>query len=72
MKNDYEMPIFYYDETQKDTAQKLTATLEKKGYHIATKILPVSIFQRAEHYHQDYYAKTNKTPYCHRYTKRFD
>lgn len=62
---------FYYNEAQKHILQKLIATLESKGYHIATKILPVSIFWPAEEYHQDYYTKNQKTPYCHRYEKRF-
>lgn len=68
----YLSTIFYYNEIQKNTAQKLIVALEKNGYRIATKILPVTRFQHAEHYHQDYYAKTSKSPYCHRYVKRFN
>lgn len=64
--------IFYYDEAQKKTAETLKEILEQKGETIATKILPVSVFWPAEDYHQDYYAKTKKQPYCHTYTKRFD
>lgn len=67
----YQSAIFYYDDTQKQTAQKLIQELEKKGLKIATKILPVSIFWPAENYHQDYYTKTAKQPYCHHYEKRF-
>jgi peptide methionine sulfoxide reductase msrA/msrB len=63
--------IFYYDEAQKSTAQKLITELEQKGYQVATKILPVKPFWRAEEYHQNYYEKTGKQPYCHRYLKRF-
>lgn len=64
--------VFYYDETQKNIAEKLIKQLECKGLHIATKVLPVATFWPAENYHQDYYAKTHKQPYCHRYVKRFD
>lgn len=64
--------IFYYNAIQKQSAQILIKQLEAKNYHIATKILPVRIFHRAETYHQDYYEKAGTTPYCHRYIKRFD
>lgn len=64
--------IFYYDEKQKHVAEKIKSELEKRGYKIATQILPISIFWPAETYHQDYYTKTGKNPYCHRYTKRFE
>jgi len=63
--------IFYYDEAQKKCAEKLKSQLEKYGMKIATHILPANVFWRAEQYHQDYYAKIGKQPYCHGYTKRF-
>lgn len=67
----YLSEIFYYDESQQKIAQQLKAELENKGLSIATKILPVSIFWRAENYHQDYYKRTEKEPYCHHHVKRF-
>jgi len=63
--------IFYYDDEQKKIAQNLIKQLENLGFRIATQLLPVSPFWRAENYHQDYYAKTGKQPYCHRYEKKF-
>lgn len=63
--------IFYYDEQQKKIAQKLIADLKQKGYDVATQLLAVSPFWSAEEYHQSYYQKSGKNPYCHQYTKRF-
>ena len=63
--------IFYYDDEQKNIALSLIDVLRHKGYNLATQVLPVSIFWPAEEYHQDYYAKTHKNPYCHRYIKKF-
>lgn len=63
---------FYYNEKQKEIASNLITQLKQKGYDVITRVLPVSTFWRAEEYHQDYYRKTGKVPYCHKYTKRFD
>lgn len=67
----YLSAIFYFDDAQKKIAEKLIAELTKKGLVIATRVLPVTTFWRAEEYHQDYYDKNGKQPYCHGYTKRF-
>lgn len=67
----YLSAIFYYNDMQKKIAQTLIQQLENNSYHIATRLLPVSTFWPAEDYHQDYYAKVDKAPYCHRYEKRF-
>ncbi len=67
----YQSAIFYYDDVQHQTALQVIAELEKKGYRVATKVLPVSPFWQAEKDHQDYYTKTGKAPYCHRYEKKF-
>jgi len=69
----YLSAIFYNDEKEKETAQKLIGILKEKGYNVATKLLPAKEhpFYRAEEYHQDYYDKHHKQPYCHTYTKRF-
>lgn len=63
--------VFYYNDVQKEIALKLIKTLEGLGYHIVTQVKPVSTFWPAEKYHQDYYVKTGKQPYCHRYEKKF-
>lgn len=67
----YLSAIFYYDDKQKQIAEKLIAELKKDGFNVTTKLLPVQIFWPAEEYHQKYYYKTGKHPYCHRYVKRF-
>jgi peptide methionine sulfoxide reductase msrA/msrB len=63
--------VFYFDQKQKDIAEELIGILTQKGYDIATQVLPVKPFWRAESYHQNYYHKNGKEPYCHSYTKRF-
>lgn len=67
----YLSAIFYYDDKQKQIATDVISQLEKMGYKVATNVLPVSTFWRAEKYHQDYYAKNASYPYCHTYVKKF-
>lgn len=64
--------IFYYDQNQQNIAQSLITMLKNKGFSVETQLKPVSVFWPAEEYHQDYYQKTAKMPYCHHYVKRFD
>ncbi len=67
----YRSVVFYENDAQKHTAQKLIDILKNKGYKIVTKLQPASTFWDAEDYHQDYYEKKHSEPYCHFYTKRF-
>lgn len=67
----YFSAIFYYDESQKKIAQEIIQLLQAKHYPVATRIRPVSTFWIAEADHQDYYTKTGKQPYCHRYIQCF-
>ena len=67
----YRSEIFYTDDKQKKIANDLIKQLESKGLKVATKLTLASTFWVAEDYHQDYYLKTGKQPYCHKYTKRF-
>jgi peptide methionine sulfoxide reductase msrA/msrB len=69
----YLSAIFYNDEKEKEIIRELITTLQKSGLKVATKLIPAKDhpFYEAEEYHQDYYKKHNKKPYCHSYTKRF-
>jgi peptide methionine sulfoxide reductase msrA/msrB len=67
----YQSAIFYSDKLQRQIAENVIAQLEQSDNKITTQLLPVSIFWSAETYHQNYYKKSGKQPYCHRYTKRF-
>ncbi|MEW6411278.1 MAG: bifunctional methionine sulfoxide reductase B/A protein [Candidatus Zixiibacteriota bacterium] len=67
----YRSAVFYVDDAQKKTADSLVTILRGKGYDVATEVIRADKFWAAEDYHQDYYDKTGKQPYCHIYTKRF-
>jgi len=67
----YRSGIFYLDDQQKETAEKLVVTLRQKGFDVKTEITPASKFWPGEDYHQEYYNKTGKTPYCHVYRPIF-
>ncbi len=67
----YRSAIFYLNEDQKKTAEELIQILRKKGFDVKTEVTPAGKFWPAEDYHQDYYNKTGKTPYCHIYRKIF-
>lgn len=64
----YASVIFYNDEKEKRIAESLIAILESKGLKVATQIRVAEAFWRAEDYHQEYYQKTGRYPYCHAYT----
>lgn len=67
----YRSAIFYNSDHQKAIAQKLIDELNDKGIKVATELSPAARFWPAEEYHQKYYEKTGKTPYCHSYKKLF-
>ncbi|HPT21511.1 MAG TPA: bifunctional methionine sulfoxide reductase B/A protein [Bacteroidales bacterium] len=67
----YRSEIFYLNDDQKEIAEKNLKILKDHGLKIATALTKASEFFPAETYHQDYYFKNGKVPYCHGYTKRF-
>jgi peptide methionine sulfoxide reductase msrA/msrB len=67
----YHSAVFYTSEEQKLDTQALIKRLEERGYKVVTELREFSAFWPAEEYHQDYYVKSGKTPYCHGRVKRF-
>lgn len=61
----YKSAIFVQTADQKKSAEEITAQLRDMGYEVATEIRPAAKFWPAEDYHQNYYEKTGKSPYCH-------
>jgi peptide methionine sulfoxide reductase msrA/msrB len=68
----YQSALFCYNDAQVSVAKSLIHALELKGHHVVTRVLAAQPFWPAEDYHQHYYDKTHKSPYCHRPVARFD
>ena len=67
----YLSAVFYQNNSELKTGQKLIGILNNKGYKIATRLLPAANFWPAEDYHQNYYDRKEQKPYCHLYKKKF-
>jgi methionine-S-sulfoxide reductase len=67
----YLSAVFYTSDDQREATQSLIAKLEARGYDVVTDVRPAARFWPAEDYHQDYYARSGKQPYCHARVKRF-
>jgi peptide methionine sulfoxide reductase msrA/msrB len=67
----YRSAVFYTDQEQKEIAEKLIEILKAKGDKVVTEVTPAGIFWEAEDYHQKYYAKNGRSPYCHIRRKKF-
>ncbi len=67
----YRSAVFYLNEEQKQIVERLVRELRQMGYDVKTEITRAGPFWPAEDYHQDYYNKTGKTPYCHIYRPIF-
>ena len=67
----YKSVIFVANKDERKTIEKLITVLQSKGYDIATRVQKQTAFYKAEKYHQDYYQRKGKIPYCHGYVKRF-
>ena len=63
----YRSAIFYHNQLQKETAEKLIDELTKKASgtaHRQPASSPSKHFYKAETYHKDYFKKHPKEPYC--------
>lgn len=67
----YLSAVFYATEEEKKSVEKLIEILKTKGFNVVTQVLPIAPFWKAEDYHQDYYDRKKKQPYCHAYKKKF-
>ena len=67
----YRSAVFTATEAQADVAHKLIEILKEKGYKVVTEVAEAGIYWPAEDYHQDYYMRTGKAPYCHARVERF-
>ena len=67
----YRSAVFYQNDAEKATAEKLIGILKAKGLNVVTEVVPANTFWPAEEYHQQYYDKEGQSPYCHFYTRRF-
>jgi len=63
----YLSAVFYNNEEEKNISKNLIKILNGKGYEVATSLISIlnTPFFEAEEYHQDYYDRHQKVPYCH-------
>lgn len=69
---EYLSAVFYASDSQKAATESLIAKLRARGYDVVTQVRAAERFWPAETYHQDYYVRTGKTPYCHARVRRFE
>ncbi len=63
----YRSAVFYHDEAQKATAEKMIAELSAQGKYshpIVTALEPYQDFFAAEAFHLNFYDKNRNYPYC--------
>ncbi len=58
-------------EISSEQFDNILKVLEDKGFKVATSLYEMVPFYEAEDYHQDYYERHQKVPYCHSYRKIF-
>jgi methionine-S-sulfoxide reductase len=68
----YRSAVFVTGPEQRAAVDGLIGKLKANGYAVATTVHDAGTFWPAEEYHQNYYVRTRKTPYCHMPVPRFD
>ncbi len=67
MGTQYRSAIFYHSDSQKKSAERAIASLEKEKVYpdpIVTAVEPYTTFYPAEPHHQNYYDRNTDMPYC--------
>lgn len=67
----YRSAVFTTTEAQAEVVHRLIGILREKGFNVVTEVAEAGIYWPAEDYHQDYYVRTGKAPYCHARVERF-
>jgi peptide methionine sulfoxide reductase msrA/msrB len=67
----YRSAVFVSTPQERKIIEGLIARLEERGYDVVTEILDAHEFWPAEEYHQNYYVRKGKKPYCHAKVDRF-
>lgn len=68
----YRSAVFVTGPEQRAIVESLIDRLKANGYAVATTVHDAGRFWPAEEYHQNYYVRTRKEPYCHTPVPRFD
>ena len=63
----YRSAIYYHDDEQKATAEKVIAAVNASGHYpdpVVTELAPLTEFYPAEDYHDDFYNRNRAYGYC--------
>ena len=63
----YRSVIFYHNDEQRELAERYKHELDQSGLFadaVVTEITPMGVFYPAEDYHQNYYQRNPRQPYC--------
>ena len=60
----YRSGVYYFNDEQKQQAEKIIQDLENDGLNIVTELSPAPTFYPAEEYHQNFYARNPSQGYC--------